>query len=170
MKRASTDHKGDSRPPVGLGSGATLYNQASPSILPCGNTDEAGPATIGQLQEQSPLSDLTDRVTHTVVSNQADAINLLFEAAEVFHKNDASVGHEPGDPEPTEIRPVANSVHGESFHSPGCSRHWPVSMHPVVEPSKQCIKIFSKLKFVKKGWLTAQEAVTYVELYVVKFP
>ncbi|KAK5989557.1 Transcriptional activator ARO80 [Cladobotryum mycophilum] len=128
----------------------------------------AGPSgELGQRQQQeSPVGGLTDRVTRTVVTNQSEALNLLFEAAEVYHASDSS------------SRPIVNdagslnvdfdgSVQTPSFNSARHSKgwEWAYPAENMYRPSEDVIQIFGRLKFVKKRWLTAQEAATFVQLF-----
>jgi hypothetical protein len=127
---------------------------------------------IDQLQNNSPRTHLTDRVTHTVVRNQVDALNLLFEAAEVYHTNDGAAGStsnnigEIGDSR--DVPDVLSALDGNSTHSPEdqATNRWHVSAYTIKEPTKTALEIFSGLKFVQKRWLTAQSAISYVELSV----
>lgn len=118
-------------------------------------------------QGASPIDTLPDRVSRAVVSTQADALNLLFEAAEAYHTTDTSVTTaQAGQSAAGGCNPHGNLVETPRSHVP-VTEHW---LHPadndgfVVSPDS--VWIFGKLKFVKKRWLSAQEAATYVHLCV----
>ncbi|EHK21861.1 uncharacterized protein TRIVIDRAFT_191874 [Trichoderma virens Gv29-8] len=116
---------------------------------------------------ESPLSDLTDRVTRTVVSNQSEALNLLFEAAEVYHAGNSAARTNENDVGSLNASAESNSVQtpgrNSAWHSKGWE--WAYPAENVVQPSPEVIETFARLKFVKKRWLTAQEAVTFVNLF-----
>ncbi|PNP46008.1 hypothetical protein THARTR1_10826 [Trichoderma harzianum] len=119
-------------------------------------------------QNDSSLSDLTDRVTRTVVSNQSEALNLLFEAAEVYHAGDSAARPTANDAESLDVNEDTNSVRTTRFNSARLSKgwEWAYPAENVVQPLPEVIQAFARLKFVKKRWLTAQEAATFVNLYV----
>ncbi|KAL7912411.1 hypothetical protein GGI35DRAFT_252122 [Trichoderma velutinum] len=118
-------------------------------------------------QNDSPLSDLTDRVTRTVVSNQSEALNLLFEAAEVYHASDSSARLTANDAESLDVNADSNSVRTPGVNPTRLSKgwEWAYPAENVVQPVPEVIQTFSRLKFVKKRWLTAQEAATFVSLF-----
>lgn len=124
--------------------------------------------SINPQQKDSPLSDLTDRVTRTVVSNQSEALNLLFEAAEVYHSSDSAARPTANDAESLDVNADSNSVRTPGFNSARLSKgwEWAYPAENVVQPLPEVIEAFARLKFVKKRWLTAQEAATFVNLYV----
>lgn len=118
-------------------------------------------------QEAASIDALPDRVSRTVVSTQADALNLLFEAAEVYHTTDIAVAAAP-----TRYDNAATT--SERRNLPDTPRSYTHSIEHWLHPannlsstsSAESIRIFSKLKFVKKRWLSAEEALSYVELLV----
>ena len=144
------------------GTGAPLWSRTD-SVGRQGSIGQANPA-VGHLPVESPLSDLTERITHTMVSNQTDALNLLFEAAEVYHTNDASGRQDADDSGAAHTIPDAISANAGNFESPGNTGRWAVPAYPVSQCSQETVDIFSRLKCVKKWWLTAQEAAMYVDL------
>ncbi|KAK4068187.1 transcriptional regulator family: Fungal Specific TF [Trichoderma harzianum] len=123
--------------------------------------------SINPQQNDSPLSDLTDRVTRTVVSNQSEALNLLFEAAEVYHTSDSAARPAANDAESLDVNTDNNSVRTPGFNSSRLSKgwEWAYPAENVVQLLPEVIQAFSRLKFVKKRWLTAQEAATFVILF-----
>lgn len=123
---------------------------------------------ISPQQNDPPLGDLTDRVTRTVVSNQTEALNLLFEAAEVYHAGDSATRPTANDVESLDVNADSNSVRTPGFNSARHSKgwEWAYSAENVVQPPPEVVQTFARLKFVKKRWLTAQEGATFVDLYV----
>lgn len=129
-------------------------------------SEHQAPTGVGQ--GASPIDTLPDRVSRTVVSTQADALNLLFEAAEAYHTTDAAAATaQAGQSTASSGHPHGNLVETPRSHAP-VTEHW---LHPadndgfVVSP--ESVWVFGKLKFVKKRWLTAEEAATYVHLCVL---
>ncbi|KAK4060031.1 uncharacterized protein Triagg1_10910 [Trichoderma aggressivum f. europaeum] len=118
-------------------------------------------------QKDSPLGDLTDRVTRTVVSSQSEALNLLFEAAEVYHSSDSAARPTANNAEPLDVSADGDSVRTPGFNSVRLSKgwEWAYPAENVVQPQPEVIQAFARLKFVKKRWLTAQEAATFVNLF-----
>ena len=113
---------------------------------------------------------MTDRVVHTAVRNQNDALNLLFDAA-VYEKiptqsntaggqDDGIVGREQAADDNT------TSEGGETiFLSVDSPYKWCMLRHPLSRPSQQVLDVWKACPFVRQKWLTAQEAVTYVDLF-----
>ncbi|UKZ55844.1 hypothetical protein TrVGV298_009668 [Trichoderma virens] len=155
------------------GGSTSQWDQPSQTLLGHDGSSSqlSGPTATGRSiapqQNESPLSDLTDRVTRTVVSNQSEALNLLFEAAEVYHAGNSAARTNENDVGSLNASAESNSVQtpgrNSAWHSKGWE--WAYPAENVVQPSPEVIETFARLKFVKKRWLTAQEAVTFVNLF-----
>lgn len=112
-------------------------------------------------QQQQPLEDqaigngddgLADTVMRTLVSNGNDALRLLFRAAE--QREAESPQH------PTS----ASHVSQQDFTSP---RNVPsIATEPVQrsQATTEVLEVWDAFRFVKMGWFTAEEAVTYMDL------
>lgn len=128
-----------------------------PSNLPEGNDSEW---RRGSLPRNSSLP---DRVMASLVKGSNDALDVLSEVAGVL-QNPA-------------ISPPLESLPTQSSHSPG---HIPVAVSAVErsdchsgvgfhilalsEPTDAILDMWDKCRFVRQGWFTSQEAVTYIDL------
>ncbi|KAH8703392.1 hypothetical protein BGW36DRAFT_369267 [Talaromyces proteolyticus] len=142
-------------------------SQSSPTATPPRsetNRREA-PSISSQLQTESPATELLDRVTHTVLYNQTDALNLLFEAAEAHHSNDGSARRIRSEIDGSDAYRSSMSEQQGGLLSASSTSQRVFQTFPVAQPSDAAVRAFGKLKFVRKRWLTAQEAITYVELF-----
>lgn len=118
---------------------------------------------------QPASSDLlvADSVMRTVVSNGHDALNLLFEAANQSSQHDIQ-------------SPSSRDLHGHTPHSStgnfsaaACTTS-PASSIPVrtnlasgaivSSNNTEVLEVWSAFRFVRMGWLSAQEALALVDL------
>jgi hypothetical protein len=126
------------------------------AISPNGQ-DAASPIQVRPRGPSSPSQPggLADSVMRTVVSNSNDALNLLFEAA----------NHAEHGPLRTETRPdFQPSTNGRSDAPPSGSG----SRGEIVALSKaspETLRAWNACRFVQIGWFSAQEAVTYIDLF-----
>jgi hypothetical protein len=103
-----------------------------------------------------PSTSTIDRdVMDTVVSSSKDALGILFKAAE--HQDtseDSSVVEE-------------NAVPPYQNDSPGSTLLYaPVPLPPsaLSKPAQSTLDVWDAFRFVRQGWFTAREAVTYIDL------
>jgi hypothetical protein len=117
----------------------------------------------GQSRCEPTSNTLTEQVARTAVSNQAEALDLLFEAAQECRSTDGILAGEHDDRRISHGWPNA----AQDAHSSSRQAHtsWAAATHPLSHPSEETLKIWSTSRFVKKRWLSAQEAITYVDLY-----
>jgi len=110
-----------------------------------------------------------------------DALNLLFEAATHHRTNSSSSLHRPnlgpnGTPgsQTNFASPQATATHArnpsrsaaEPAVDPAIAQHQPVLPDPPNEASfAQAVRAWSKFRFVRAGWLTAKEAVRYIDYF-----
>ncbi|KAK5947786.1 hypothetical protein OHC33_011181 [Knufia fluminis] len=92
-------------------------------------------------------ANLQNDVLNTFVTNSSDAIGLLFRAAE---QNDSDSTDEQTPPEHACRDEVQGSV--SSMPSPGLA-------------SDETIALWEQHRFVRQGWFTAREAVSYLEFF-----
>lgn len=143
------------------------------SISSAANQQGHGTPPDGPHQGGQPASSglLADSVMRTVVSNGHDALNLLFEAANQEGQSD---GQSPSSRHPhgagcTPLSSVGNLSAAACTSSPAVSV--PMSMNltsgaAASDPNtaSDVLEIWSAFRFVRMGWLSAQEAVTFVDL------
>lgn len=104
------------------------------------------------MAQGSVSADLNDAMMTTVVSNGNDALNLLFEAAQQEERgvNGARV-------------PVATDQHDNATTSPLPSVA-DMSLNALPELSSELIDTWNAYRFVRMGWLSAQEIVWYLDM------
>lgn len=105
----------------------------------------------------------------TVVSNGHDALNLLFEAANQEGQSDSQSpsSRHPHGAGRTPLSSVGNLSAAACTSSPAVSV--PMSMNvtsggAASDPKTDVLEIWGAFRFVRMGWLSAQEAVTFVDL------
>ncbi|KAJ0417869.1 hypothetical protein BJY00DRAFT_315470 [Aspergillus carlsbadensis] len=96
-------------------------------------------------------SPLTDPVMSTIFTRPSDALDVLFDAAR------------PG--------PAQGQPHGGGFLGEGAfgvsslvSESGLVAVSALSQPSEDVLDLWDKCRFVRQGWFTGQEAVTYLDL------
>lgn len=123
----------------------------------------------------SSRRNLTDNVIHTLVSKPNDALALLFEAAERSDPSALNSRRQSLEPSRNLRRniddPLADNVAGRNptGHTSGIPTPRSAVMSPaqaVPDPSGEMIELWKTYRFVREGWLTAREAVLYVDLYL----
>lgn len=107
-----------------------------------------GRHSISSEEEASaPVPDLTRSVMSTVVSNGNDALNLLFQAA----------AQDPGNSDPTRV------VNFNTRRSTVTAT--PTNLvHTGIRFTLDVHKLWRSSRFVKMGWLSAEEIVIYLDL------
>lgn len=154
-------HVGYASPPpmtrLSISSGANQQGSGTP---PDGSHPAAQPVSSGLL---------ADSVMRTVVSNGHDALNLLFEAANQEGQSDSQ---SPGSRYPhgagrTPHSSTGNYSAAACTSSPASSIPMSMNVAPsgvTSDPKTDALEVWSAFRFVRMGWLSAQEAVTFVDL------
>lgn len=114
-------------------------------------------------------SSLANSMMRTVVASGNDALNILFEAAtaqndeeHAYHEPSPSMGG-TSNPEKTglnERQPLRNyrsPTHVETVRHVIC----PVEL---AEATQDTLEVWQACRFVRMGWFTAREAVTFIDL------
>jgi len=155
------------------GTGGSTIVQGLP-LPPLSNADR-------QRRRQSTI--LSDQVVRTAVSKPTDALDLLFDAARASAEgNDASVrqtrpddsqGGNGDDGRVTQATRTKAFVPGMNSNNEFAVLDTPETAIPITPavsnlsfPADDVLDVWGKSRFVIQGWFTAQEAVTYVDLYV----
>jgi hypothetical protein len=110
-------------------------------------------ATRPQYPEVSPsgsLPSISQRLLSTVVAGSADALETLSHAA---HNTDML---------PEQAR---TQNHNDSIRATRSLNGMGLSMSSLSEADDAVLDIWDKCRFVRQGWFTAQEAVTFIDLY-----
>ncbi|KAF2146095.1 uncharacterized protein K452DRAFT_315350 [Aplosporella prunicola CBS 121167] len=115
----------------------------------------------------SQNSGLANSMIRTVVANGNDALNLLFEAAT---REDADTTESTFSPTGAQSQAAPLGETDPSYTTPGSTL--PVNSGlPTLPPvqlsdvSPQVLNTWKTCRFVRMGWFTAREAVTYVDLF-----
>ena len=111
----------------------------------------------------------------TVVSSSNDALDVLFDVAAQHRDNDFRYGNDHAPPVAENLthtdrneqhNPSAPAAQGMDLPSP--YRKSVLSNLPIYPP--ELLRVWQSCFFIKVGWLTAREAVNYVDLYVIAKP
>jgi hypothetical protein len=134
----------------------------------------SSPPEGSQMRRQS-TSTLANSMMRTVVSSGNDALNILFEAAAAHSKEHGNGLSESTTPS----RNARNSTGRSNNYNSSMNQ-----MHSVVPPevlakaarpveisqaSKEDLSVWGSCRFVRMGWFTAREAVTFIDLFVWPF-
>ncbi|KAJ5773155.1 hypothetical protein N7457_008051 [Penicillium paradoxum] len=145
------DRRGSHRDSYDHSSVGPPQSDQSPSHGSENNTHRSGPT-------------LATSMMRTVVASGNDALNILFEAATAQEGNHADTSSEPipgppsAGPSPYDqtprnydaaFEPVARVIH-------------PVQLSAVTQDT---LNVWEACRFVKMGWFTAREAVTFIDLF-----
>lgn len=114
-----------------------LDHTTTPTIVPRDDTaNSASPS-------------FTDRVVSSMVTGPGDALEILFDAAKVGNASSLPMGQPHG---------VLPQLEFTSHPIPVVSQ--------LSYPHDDVLDLWDRCRFVRQGWFTAQEAVTYIDLYV----
>ncbi|KAL4886817.1 hypothetical protein BJY04DRAFT_227159 [Aspergillus karnatakaensis] len=100
-------------------------------------------------EEESPL---TDPVMSTIFTRPSDALDVLFDAARQVPVQEAGFS-----------APGTFPGHGAAAKS--VSESGQLAVSALSQPSEEVLDLWDKCRFVRQGWFTAQEAVTYLDLF-----
>lgn len=101
----------------------------------------------------------------TVVSSGNDALNILFEAATAQEENSPDTSSEP-------LAGPPSAGPSSQDRTPGNYDSGFESVARVIRPvklsdaSQDTLNVWEACRFVKMGWFTAREAVTFIDLCV----
>lgn len=113
-------------------------------------------------------STLANSMMRTVVASGNDALNILFEAA-TAHQDENPIDQ----PSPAMGAPSRNGASNSkeqstprNFESPATFEPVPRSICPVniSEVTQDVLQVWEACRFVRMGWFTAREAVTFIDL------
>lgn len=104
----------------------------------------------------------------TVVASGNDALNILFEAA-AAHSRGNGIGQGSQSKNAISENRVAqneNALTGGSSAAPFQVSTRAVYPVAISRASKEVLDVWEACRFVKMGWFTSREAVTFIDLYV----
>ncbi|KAJ5669613.1 hypothetical protein N7462_010683 [Penicillium macrosclerotiorum] len=131
---------------------------------------QSSPAHLYEDSRHRSSSTLANSMMRTVVASGNDALNILFEAATAHDQEDNA----PSDESPqrgmgskdsdsnTKGRPTSRN-----FESPVAFETNSRVVHPVdiSNVSPETLHVWEACRFVKMGWFSAKEAVTFIDLF-----
>ncbi|KAL4938232.1 hypothetical protein BDV06DRAFT_232034 [Aspergillus oleicola] len=103
------------------------------------------------VENSADVSPLTDPVMSTIFSRPSDALDVLFGAARQV-------------PAPGVDIPAQGSRLDQDAAANPVSESGQVAVSALSQPSERVLDLWDKCRFVRQGWFTAQEAVTYLDL------
>ncbi|CAI0652753.1 unnamed protein product [Colletotrichum noveboracense] len=106
---------------------------------------------------------ISDRVMSSLGTGSNDALDVLSDAANLLHHNTASPASGP--PTQTTLAMQDIPVAVPAARSPGCQSGAGFNIITLSEPTDAILDMWDKCRFVRQGWFTSQEAVTYVDLF-----
>jgi len=130
-------------------------------------TENTGNINESSQDKPQPTSSLGNSMMRTVVASGNDALNILFEAAAAHSRgNGMTAGSQSGNAISSENRTIRNDDLLAGGYS-GPYENPTRTMHPVEisRVSKDVIDVWESCRFVKMGWFTSREAVTFIDLY-----
>lgn len=158
------------------GRSASLQHEHSPHI---GISPRGGSEAMNHGNQQSPQmnnedrhrsnSSLANSMMRTVVASGNDALNILFEAAtaqndeeHAYHEPSPSMGgnskpEQTGSNDRQPLRNYRSPIHVETVRHLVC----PVEL---AEATQDTLEVWQACRFVRMGWFTAREAVTFIDL------
>ncbi|KAI9162733.1 Zn2-Cys6 binuclear cluster domain protein [Paramyrothecium foliicola] len=120
-----------------------------------GSSPALHPAELNSGESDAPLA---DSVMSTILVKPGDALDVLFEVARPQNKTASASGVQEPQIAPLTTpcisSPNTNLVAASGF----------VSVTVLSRPSDDVLDLWDKCRFVRQGWFTAQEAVTYLDL------
>jgi hypothetical protein len=118
-----------------------------------------------QQQQRSPASasGLAPSMLHTVISSGNDALNILFEAASHDATNPIVDSNPTDGPSPLVETHASDGTPGTvSLRSHHDALPQPMDFPP---PSAELLRLWGACRFVTMGWVTAKDAILYIDLY-----
>ncbi|KAF2093861.1 hypothetical protein NA57DRAFT_61080 [Rhizodiscina lignyota] len=126
--------------------------------------DQPHPAEQSETALSPEQQQLVDRVLKTCITNQHDALDLLCDACTVPESN-------YGDTPESDTTLASNNSHAQdgvrssSAYVRSEQQKWFTTHYRLSRPNPKVLGIWRQYPPVAQGWLTAQEAVTYVDLF-----
>lgn len=103
---------------------------------------------------------ITDRVISTVLTRPSETLDVLFDAAQLRLPAEGTTVSHIGTGSPhADSGPNVNNGTASTYAGPGL-----VSVNELSRPAEEVLDLWDKCRFVRQGWFTAQEAVTYLDL------
>lgn len=134
--------------------------QWSPNEAGSGRAQPAHHHENYQAESRSVSMTLDSSMVRTVVSSGNDALNILFEAA-TAHENGTNPA---GDADNVPRREQNGRTTAHEGTQPRRSMAMTNEPERLSNAGKEVLRIWEACRFVRMGWFTAREAVTYIDL------
>ncbi|KAH6662950.1 hypothetical protein F5X68DRAFT_178076 [Plectosphaerella plurivora] len=145
-------------PPPDGGGGSSVFG-IPPAVGFQGGTPGSNPSP------NAAGHSLYDRVRTSAVTSSNDALDILSDAARLHHPQDM----------PTTSGPLSTGTSVQQAPSqtnpgvtPGGFNGLGFTITRLSQPEDPTLDLWDKCRFVRQGWFTAQEAVTYIDLFFLK--
>lgn len=132
------------------------------------------PAKNGVDIGRQAVQTFTDKVIRAVVAKPGDALNLLFDASQPMEQH-PTFSRRDHDLQCSEnVEECSQQASNSAISRESAYQHFevPVStpgLTPAVSilswPTDDVMDVWDKCRFVRQGWFTSQEAVTYIDLF-----
>lgn len=143
----------DTQPAVGVTSETfTLLDPGAPQ----------GQTPISEISPGSATHSLYERVRTSVVTGSHDALDILSDAARCLPPPGPSASSQPQ----SAINPIPAHQRARPQVQPGSFHGLGFTITSLSRPDEATLDFWDKCRFVRQGWFTAQEAVTYIDLSV----
>ncbi|KAJ5825596.1 hypothetical protein N7474_002734 [Penicillium riverlandense] len=132
-----------------------------------GHTDNSPSQSYDPNNRHRSNSTLASSMMRTVVASGNDALNILFEAATAHdqenHLNDTTPESTSGN---ASLGPKKRTT-PRNYDSPAVFEPMPTVRRPVEisDAARETLDIWEACRFVKQGWFTAREAVTFIDMF-----
>lgn len=121
--------------------------------------------TPGSNASPNTTHPLYDRVRTSAVTNSNDALDILSDAARLHHPQDTLAGPRHLSSRDSDQQALGPRVLPRV--TPGGFNGLGFTITTLSQPDDRTLDFWDKCRFVRQGWFTAQEAVTYIDLYVL---
>ncbi|KAH6689912.1 C6 transcription factor [Plectosphaerella plurivora] len=138
--------------------GHSLY----PGHTPSGSAASDGWRGQTGQTPQTPNTSLSDKVVSAIVTGSHDALDVLTDAAGLRHRGAAPASERSPRPLTGSAGlPTAVPVESQLACHSGIGFH----IQTLSEPSEETLDLWDRSRFVRQGFFTGQEAVSYVDLF-----
>ncbi|RYP62434.1 hypothetical protein DL769_007306 [Monosporascus sp. CRB-8-3] len=149
------------------GASPSISHQSLATVPP---DHHVGSATMDRRASQAVSGGLADSMMRTVVSNGNDALNLLFDAAHhVASETDTPCSRRSENDGASHASLLGDTRHSTVDTAPASHSstlfQQPNDFVVAANPTPEVREVWSAYRFVKMGWISADEAVTFIDAY-----
>ncbi|RYP52258.1 hypothetical protein DL768_002577 [Monosporascus sp. mg162] len=149
------------------GASPSISHQSVATVPP---DPHVGSATMDRRASQAVSGGLADSMMRTVVSNGNDALNLLFDAAHhVASETDTPCSRRSENDGASHASLLGDTRHSTVGMAPASHSstlfQQPNDFVVAANPTPEVREVWSAYRFVKMGWISADEAVTFIDAF-----